>query len=62
MEIVDSSFVHRSVEEFISAKPVSGGSAKSTLKSVVDFLETREDEGVGSTVTYFLNSVSRKLY
>lgn len=60
MEKVDASVVRQSVEEFLCEK--AGGSENSTLNGVVNFLETREDEGVCSTVTYFLNSVSRKLY
>lgn len=60
MDIVDSSFVRRSVEDFLSEKP--GGSNDSTLDGVVHFLENRDDEGVDSTVTYFLNPVSKKFY
>lgn len=60
MDIVDSNFVRRSVEDFLSEKP--GGSNDSTLNGVVQFLETREDEGVDSAVTYFLNPVSIKFY
>lgn len=57
MEIVDSSVVFQSVDKFISEKP---GSEFSALNGVVNFLESREDEGAGSIVTYFLNSVSIK--